>query len=422
VAELKPAGRFRWVICGLLFFATTVNYIDRQVIGVLEPDLRKIIGWDDVDYANIVVLFQFAYAISLLAVGRLIDRIGTLRGFSLSVIWWSFAAMAHALASGVVGFGAARFALGLGEGGNFPASIKTVAEWFPRKERALATALFNSGTNIGAVVTPLVIPMLVALWDWRAAFVVTGASGFLWLFFWHALYRRPEEHPRLSAEEKAYIQSEPDEAPAQQIAWARLLPHRQTWAFALGKGLTDPIWWLYLFWAPGFLERNFHLDLQARAVPVAVIYVVSSFGGIFGGWLSGALLRRGHSVNLSRKLTMLLCAVCVTPIVFAAGSQTLWGAVAIVSLAAAAHQAWSANIFTTASDMFPKHAMGSVTGIGGMTGAVTGMAFTKITGYVLQTTGSYRPMFAVAALAYLVALAVVHLLAPKLEPARLSAA
>jgi ACS family hexuronate transporter-like MFS transporter len=420
--EKAPSvGNVRWGICALLFFATTINYIDRQIIGVLKPDLQKSIGWDEIEYSNIVLMFQFAYAISLLAVGRLIDRIGTKTGFSLSVIWWSIAAAAHAVANSVFGFGAARFALGLGEGGNFPASIKTVAEWFPRKERAFATAVFNSGTNIGAVLTPIIIPIMVGLWGWRSAFVLTGATGFIWLLFWHTLYHRPEEHPRLSAAERDYIRSDNEETKVESVPWVSLLPLRQTWAFVLGKGLTDPIWWLYLFWAPDFLEKNFHLDLAGRAVPVAVIYVVSSVGGLLGGWLSGSFLRRGFSVNASRKITMLIAACAVMPIAFAADQTTMWGGVAIVSLAAAAHQAWSANIFTTVSDMFPKHATASVVGIGGMAGAVGGMIFTKVTGYVLQYTGSYTPMFRVAALAYLVGFVVIHVLAPKLEPVRLKA-
>jgi len=420
--EKAPSvGNVRWGIWALLFFATTINYIDRQIIGVLKPDLQKSIGWNEIEYSNIVLMFQFAYAISLLFVGRLIDRIGTRKGFSLSVIWWSIAAAAHAFANSVIGFGAARFALGLGEGGNFPASIKTVAEWFPRKERAFATAVFNSGTNIGAVMTPIIIPVLVGIWGWRSAFVLTGAVGFIWLIFWLKLYHRPDQHPGLSEAERAYILSDHEEVVVESVPWSRLIPLRQTWAFVLGKGLTDPIWWLYLFWAPDFLEKNFHLDLAARSLPVAVIYVVSSLGGLFGGWLSGSLLRRGYSVNASRKITMLIAAFAVLPIAFAAEQTTMWGGVAIVSLAAAAHQAWSANIFTTASDMFPKHATASIVGIGGMAGAVGGMIFTKATGYVLQYTGSYTPMFRVAALAYLVAFVVIHLLAPKLEPVRLKA-
>jgi MFS transporter, ACS family, hexuronate transporter len=408
-------GRLRWVICGLLFFATTINYVDRQIIGILKPELQRDIGWDEIEYSNIVVAFTVAYAISLLLVGRLIDRIGTRLGYSLSVVWWSFAAMAHALAGSAFGFGLARFALGLGEGGNFPASIKTVAEWFPKRERALATGFFNSGTNVGAIVTPVLIPWIVLAWGWRAAFVLTGALGFLWVVVWHTLYRRPDENPRLSAAEMAFIRSDPPDPPARSVSWKRLLGYRQTWAFAMGKFMTDPFWWFYLFWVPDFLQRAYGLDLQGRGLPLAVIYVLSSLGSVGGGYLPGILLARGVSLGAARKATLLLCALCVTPIAFASRITTLWGAVAIVSLAAAAHQGWSANLFTTASDMFPRYAVGSVVGLGGAAGAVGGMLVAKVVGYVLQWTGSYLAVFLMAASAYLLALLVIHLLAPGLS-------
>jgi ACS family hexuronate transporter-like MFS transporter len=408
-------GRLRWVICALLFFATTINYVDRQIIGILKPELQKDIGWDEIEYSNIVFAFSLAYAISLLLVGRLIDRIGTRLGFSLSVIWWSFAAMAHALAGSVFGFGVARFALGLGEGGNFPASIKTVAEWFPKRERALATGFFNSGTNVGAIVTPVLVPWIVLGWGWRTAFVLTGAVGFFWVVVWYTLYRRPEENPRLSPAELAHIRSDPPDPPARSVSWGRLLAYRQTWAFALGKFLTDPFWWFYLFWVPDFLQKTYGLDLKGRGLPLAVIYVLSSLGSVGGGWLSGVFLGRGVSLSVARKTTLLICALCVTPIAFASRVTTLWGAVAIVSLAAAAHQGWSANLFTTASDMFPRHAVGSVVGLGGAAGAVGGMLVAKVVGYVLQWTGSYLPLFVMAAGAYLLALLVIHLLAPGLS-------
>jgi ACS family hexuronate transporter-like MFS transporter len=408
-------GRLRWVICALLFFATTINYVDRQIIGILKPELQRDIGWDEIDYSHIVAAFTAAYAISLLLVGRLIDRIGTRLGYSLSVVWWSFAAMAHALAGSAFGFGLARFALGLGEGGNFPASIKTVAEWFPKRERALATGFFNSGTNVGAIVTPVLVPWIVLAWGWRAAFVFTGALGFLWVVVWHTLYRRPDENPRLSPAEMAYIRSDPPDPPARSISWGRLLAHRQTWAFALGKFLTDPFWWFYLFWVPDFLQRTYGLDLKGRGLPLAVIYVLSSLGSVGGGWLPGVFLGRGASLSVARKTTMFICALCVTPIAFASRVTTLWGAVAIVSLAAAAHQGWSANLFTTASDMFPRHAVGSVVGLGGTAGAVGGVLVALVVGYVIQWTGSYLTVFLMAASAYLIALLVIHLLAPGLS-------
>jgi ACS family hexuronate transporter-like MFS transporter len=411
--------RFRWVICGLLFVATTINYIDRQVISILKPELQRDMGWSEIDYANIIFAFTLAYAISLFFSGRLIDRVGTLHSFALSVVVWSLAAMGHAFASSAFGFGLARFTLGIGEGGNFPASIKTVAEWFPKKERAFTTGLFNAGTNVGAILTPVVIPWIVMLWGWRTAFVLTGAIGFLWVVAWYLLYRRPEEHPRVSAAELAYIQSDPPEPPSQPLSWGRLLPQRQAWAFAMGKFLTDPFWWFYLFWVPDFLKRTYDLDLKGRGLPLAVIYVASSFGSVGGGWLSGALLRRGWSTNAARKTTMLICALCVVPIVLAPWATSVWEAVALVSLAAAAHQGWSANIFTTASDMYPKHAVASVVGFGGMAGAVGGMIVAKVVGYVLEWTGTYVPVFVMAGSAYLLALLVFHLLVPRLEPASL---
>jgi len=415
-AAAAGVGSVRWTICALLFLATTINYIDRQVIGILKPDLQKDIGWTEIEYSNVVFAFTFAYAVSLLVMGRVIDRLGTRRGFTFSVVWWSVAAMAHALAHSVFGFGAARFALGLGEGGNFPASIKTVAEWFPKRERALATGIFNAGTNVGAIVTPILVPSIVLHWGWRPAFVATGAVGFLWVAVWLAYYRPPDEHPGLGSAERDYIRSDPADGPAGRVPWKTLLPHRQTWAFAVGKFMTDPFWWVYLFWIPDFLQRNYGLDLKGRGLPVAVIYVVSSIGSVAGGWLSGALLERGWSVNAARKTTMLACALGVVPIVFASQAKSVWVAVGLVSLAAAAHQGWSANIFTTASDMFPKQAVGSVVGIGGLAGGIGGMLIVKVVGYVLEWTGSYVPVFLMAGCAYLIALLVVHLLAPRLAP------
>lgn len=443
-------GRQRWVICTLLFFAATVNYIDRQVIGILKPTLQTEFGWTEIDYGWIVFAFQTAYALGLLFVGRLMDKIGTKKGFSLSIIVWSIAAMAHAwavpigagtlvvigavaaafgyetaavttLSVSVIGFIVARFVLGLGEAGNFPASIKTVAEWFPKKERALATGIFNAGTNVGALATPLLVPLIVVYWGWYEAFIITGAVGFIWLVFWLLLYKRPEEHPRLSKSELDYIQSDPPE-PAVRIPWRRLFPHRQTWAFAVGKFLTDPIWWVYLFWLPDFLNKQHGLDLKNFGIPLAIIYIIADVGSIGGGWISGALIKRGWSINAGRKTAMLVCALAVVPIVFASITSNLWVAVLLIGIAAAAHQGWSANIFTTASDMFPKQAVGSVVGIGGMAGAIGGMFIAKLVAYILDSTGSYVPIFAIAASAYLIALLVIHLLAPKLEPAQIEGA
>ena len=416
--QRRSVAHFRWVICALLFFAATLNYSDRQVIGILKTTIHDEIGWSEVDYSWVVFSFQAAYAIGLLGIGRLIDRIGTRKGFSLSIIFWSVAAMGHALARTVFGFGTARFFLGLGEAGNFPAAIKTVAEWFPKKERALATGILNAGTNVGALVTPLVVPVITIAWGWRAAFIVTGAIGFIWLIAWLLLYRRPEEHPSLSKAELEYIQSDPPD-PVVNVPWGSLLPLRQTWAFSIAKFMTDPIWWVYLFWLPDFLHKRYNLGLQEFGPPLVVIYLMADIGSIGGGWLSSSLIKRGWTINGGRKLAMLICALAVVPIVFAAQTSKLWVAVVLIGLAAAAHQGWSCNLFTTTSDMFPRRAVGSVVGIGGMAGAVGGMMIARVVGEILQRTGSYVPIFIIAASAYLVALLLFHLLSPKLDPAKL---
>jgi ACS family hexuronate transporter-like MFS transporter len=432
-------GNYRWMICTLLFFAATVNYIDRQVLGILKPTLQKEFGWTEIDYGWIVFAFQTAYAIGMLFVGRLMDRFGTKKGFAVSITVWSIAAVLHAWAvpigaaavsvlavfgivststafASVVGFMLVRFILGLGEAGNFPASIKTVAEWFPKKERALATGIFNSGTNIGALVTPLVVPWIAYTYGWYEAFIITGVIGFIWLAFWLLMYRRPEEHPRLSKAELDYIQSDPIEKTA-SVPWGRLFPHRQTWAFAIGKFMTDPIWWVYLFWLPDFLQKQHGLDLKTFGLPIAVIYIIADVGSIGGGYISSKLIKMGWSINGSRKTAMLVCAASVVPIVIASMTSSLWLAVVLIGIAAAAHQGWSANLFTLTSDMFPKQAVGSVVGIGGMFGAIGGMIISPLVGYILQSTGSYVPIFIIAASAYLVALLIIHLLAPRLEPA-----
>lgn len=417
---VQRVGRYRWTICALLFFATTINYIDRQVLGILTTDqnFKNTIGWNEVEYGFINTAFQGAYAIGLVLVGYLMDRFGTRKGFSFSVGFWSISAMCHALAHGPFGFGAARFALGLGESGNFPAAIKTVAEWFPKKERALATGIFNSGSNVGAIVAPLTVPFIAVTYGWQWAFIITGSLGFIWLAFWLAVYRRPEEHPKLSRAELAHIQSDPAE-PTTKIPWARLIPHKQTWSFAIGKFLTDPIWWVYLFWLPPFLNKNYGLDIMHIGIPLVVVYVSADVGSIGGGWLSSTLIKRGWAVYRARKIAMLICALAVVPIVFAAKASNLWVAVALISLAAAAHQGWSANIFTIASDMFPRRAVGSVVGIGGMAGSIGGMILQASVGLIIYYTGSYLTIFIIAATAYLLALLIIHLLTPKLEPAKI---
>src|ERR1041385_2784687 len=366
--KIKPVakarvGYFRWTICALLFFATTINYVDRQVIGILSKDLQAAFRWSEIDYGNIVAAFNAAYALGLLVAGRLIDRFGTRIGYATSLTIWSLAAMAHALAHTPFGFGVARAALGVGEAGNFPAAIKTVAEWFPKKERALATGIFNAGSNVGAIVAPLTVPWIALHLGWQWAFILTGAIGLLWLAFWLPLYARPEAHPRLSRAELDYIQSDPPDPAGAKTPWLRLIPRRETSAFAIGKYLTDPIWWFYLYWVPPFLRDNYKLDLTSIGLPLIAIYVIADVGRIGGGWLSSTFIKRGWTINRARKTAMLICALAVTPIIFAANVKSLWAAVALIGLAAAAHQGWSCNLLTTTSDMFPRQAVGSVVGI-----------------------------------------------------------
>ncbi len=413
-----PFGRRRWLICALLFFATSVNYMDRQVIGLLKPTLQLQFGWTEVGYSNIVLAFQFAYGAGLLFIGKLIDRLGTRKGFSLAVLLWSVAAMAHAAASSVFQFAAARFALGFGEAGSFPACVKAVAEWFPKRERALATGLFNCGSNIGAILTPLIVPWLTYRFGWRMAFIATGALGFIWIVGWLAIYRRPEEDKFCSPAERAYIQSDVEEH-TETISLRSMITHRQAWAVALGKFFTDPIWFVYLFWMPDFLNRNLGLDLRGMALPLFIIYSGASVGSVAGGWLSSFLLKRGWSVNASRKTALFVCALAVTPIMIAAATKNAWLAVFLIAIAAGAHQGWSANIYTLASDMFPKSAVAAVVGFSTMIGMIAGMFVSKVVGYILQSTGSYVPVFVMAGLAYLVAFCFVQLLAPRLEPAKM---
>ncbi|MEZ0264768.1 MAG: MFS transporter, partial [Phycisphaerae bacterium] len=387
-----PVGRYRWVICALLFSATAINYLDRQVFSILAPELQKVVGWTEVEYGYIIFAFHAAYAIGLVAMGSLTDRVGTRVGYSIAIGFWSLASMAHALARSAVGFGAARFGLAFGEAGNFPAAVKTVAEWFPKKERALATGIFNAGSNVGAIAAPLVVPPIAIYFGWQWAFILTGAIGFVWLILWWILYRPPQDHPRVSPAELAYIQSDPLE-PETKIPWLRLLPHRQTWAFAAGKFLTDPVWWFLLFWLPKFFTETYNLELTGLALPLIVIYVAADVGSIAGGWLSSSLIKRGYSVNRARKTAMLACALCVVPMFAGGWIHHLWVTVGLISLAAAGHQGWSANLYTLASDTFPRRAVGSVVGIGGMAGAVGNMVTAAGIGYVLHATGNnYTPL------------------------------
>jgi len=398
-------------------FGTTKNYMDRWVLSALKTTLQHDLGWTEINYSDLVFAFQAAYALGMLVVGRFVDRVGTRLGYALVMVFWSLASIAHSVGSSLSSFLFARFALGFGEAGVFPASIKTVAEWFPPKERALATGIFNAGTNLGVIVAGLTVPWITIHFGWRWTFVSVGALGFAWLALWLLLYQKPEDHPLCSKNELEYIQAG-DSQTTEKIKWISLLPHRQTWAYACGKFLIDPIWWFYLFWVPDFLERQHGVHLAQLGLPLMVIYVISDIGSVAGGWLSSFLIHRGASVNAGRKTAMLVCAIIIMPIVFAYRASGLWGAVLLIGLAAAGHQGFSANLFTLPSDLFPKRAVASVGGIGGMAGAVGGMLIAKTVGYVLQWTGSYRIPFFIAGSSYLVAIACIHALVPRMEPAK----
>jgi ACS family hexuronate transporter-like MFS transporter len=425
-------GTYRWRIVGLLFFATTINYLDRQVISLLKDDyLEPLFGWTETDYANVVIAFQIAYAAGMLGAGWLIDKIGTKLGYALVLVVWSVAAILHAFARSTFGFVAARALLGVSEAGNFPAAIKTTAEWFPKKERALATGVFNSGTNIGAVVAPLTVPALAAAMGWEWAFIITGAIGFFWLIFWFLYYDIPTRQKRLARPELEYITRddarEEAETNTDKVSWFRLLTFRQTWAFIVGKFLTDPVWWFYLFWLPSFLNKEYGMTKTDLAIPIAAVYTMTTFGSVLGGWLSGYFINKGWPVYRARKTAMLTYALLVVPVVAAQalGALSPWYAVLIIGLAASAHQAWSANIFTLVSDMFPKKAIASVVGLGGMAGAIGGILIAKAAGVLLDhykaldsiETGYYI-MFFICGSAYLLAWSIMHLLAPRQQQVR----
>ncbi|HEY2025765.1 MAG TPA: MFS transporter [Gemmatimonadaceae bacterium] len=416
-----PKFGYRWTICALLFAATTINYIDRQVLGILAPTLQRELSWSESDYAAIVSAFSFAYGIGFLGVGRLLDRVGVKKGFAVAVVTWSTAAMSHALARTVMGFSFARAALGFGEAGNFPGAIKATAEWFPKRERALATGIFNAGSNVGAIITPLVVPWIALTWSWRAAFICTGVLGFLWLMAWLIVYDTPETHPRLSPAELHYIRSDPPET-MKPVPMRQIIVHRQAWAFVVGKLLTDPVWWFYLFWLPKFLDARFGVKLGGLAAPLVAIYLVADVGSVAGGWLSSRLIKRGATVNRARKTAMAIAALLIVPTMLAPRASSMLVAVAIVSVAAAAHQWWSCNLFTMASDMFPRGAVATVVGLGGFAGAMGGVAFQRLIGYVLQQDPTaYGTIFMVCGVIYVIALALMHLLAPRMEPVDLTA-
>ena len=414
---LEPSGPFRlgnvrWTICAMLFAATSINYMDRQVIAILKPTLQHSIGLTEVNYGYIVLAFQLAYAIGVLAAGRLIDRLGTRIGYCVFMAIWSVSAMGHALANSAFEFGIARFCLGLGESGNFPAAIKTVAEWFPQKERSLATGIFNSGANVGAILAPLIVPWVALRFSWRAAFLVTGFFSLIWILWWYRNYRKPADHPTLTGAELRHIYEEAAAQLGPKVPWVRLLGCRQTWAFAIGKFLTDPIWWFFLFWLPSYFSSRFHLNLAHLGLPLIVVYTMSSVGSIGGGWLPVPFRRFGLSPERARLAAMLVCACAVVPIFGAARLHSEWIAIGLLGLATAAHQGWSANLFTTVSDMFPKSAVGSVVGVGTCAGSTGGMMIAAAAGWILQITHSYNSLFAIAASVYLLALGLIVILAP----------
>lgn len=423
VAGRRPMGRravtgighVRWTICALLFIATSINYMDRQVISILKPTLEQSIGMTEVGYGYVVDAFQIAYALGLLAAGRFVDRVGTRIGYMVIMAVWSLSAMGHALANSVFEFGIARFSLGLGESGNFPAAIKTVGEWFPQRERSFATGLFNSGSTVGAILAPLVVPWVTLRYGWHAAFLATGVFSMAWILLWFCKYQEPAKHATVSARELEYINQDETEAATPPIPWVDLLRYRQTWAFAIGKFLTDPIWWFYLFWLPSYFSTRFHLDLAHLGLPLFVVYTVSAVGSIAGGWLPVPFCRLGMPAAKARLAAMLICACAVVPIFMVNYTHSEWEAIALLSLAAGAHCGWSANILTTPSDMFPRSALGSLTGIGGMAGSVGGMLLATFAGYILQLTHSYASLFAIAASVYLLALLIIVVLAPGLK-------
>jgi ACS family hexuronate transporter-like MFS transporter len=417
VLAARPSkSSFRWVICGLLFLATVIAYVDRGILGFIERDLERVMHFTTVEYGYMTGAFQLAYALSFLAAGRLTDILGIRKAFAIAIVLWSLAAMGPALATSVLTLVIAMFVLGAAEAANFPACIKSVAEWFPKRERALATGLFNSGANIGNMAVPAIVPIAIAIFSWRGAFVVGGCLGLVWLVFWLWLYRRPEEHPRVSPKELGLIQSDPPETIG-SVPWLKLVSRRETWAYAVGKFMCDPVWWFWTFWLPGYFQRTFHLTLGKSSAPIMVVYAACSVGSIYGGWISGAMLARGKSLNAARKTAMAVCAIAVLPVLYAPYVHNLWAVVGLVSLAGAAHQGWSANVFTLTSDLFPKAAVGSVVGIGAMTGAATGFTAQLLIGRIVRF--SYLPCFLYAGVAYISALVIIHLLSPKLEPAKL---
>ena len=417
---VSKTQNYRWRILALLFFATTINYIDRQVIGLLKPFISSELGWNEIDYGHIVTAFQVAYAIGLITTGRFLDKFGTRIGYMWAIIIWSIAGIAHSAARGVVGFAAARFTLGLGESANFPAAVKSVAEWFPGKERAFATGLFNSGSTIGAIIAPIIVTAISLSLGWKWAFIITGSLGFIWLFFWIAWYRVPEKHPKISKEELLYInQDEIDTDFKKSMKWIDLIRLKQTMAICSTRFLSDWVWWFFLFWIPDYLHKAYGINMKEVVLPLIVIYSVSSIGGIGGGWLSSRFISSGKSIDYARKTSILICALIILPVMLVSQTHHLWTAVILISLAAAGHQGWASNIFTIISDIYPKHSVGTMTGLSGFAGAVGGALSASFVGLILEKTGSYFLIFLIASSVYLLNWLLLKLFIKEIKPLKL---
>jgi len=420
--QQTSATSYRYRILAMLVYATTINYFDRSIIGVLAPTLEKMFHWSNTDYANIMIAFKTAYAIGMLTMGGIIDKLGTKKGYTLAIGIWSIFGMLHAAvrpAFSVIGFSLARFGLGFGESGHFPAAQKTVAEWFPRKDRAFATGIYNAATSLGAIAAPFIVGIIVSVdgKNWQIPFLLTGAMSAVWVFLWLRTYKKPEDHPKINKAELEYIESDSVIETKEKVAWAKVLPKRQTWAFASAK-ITDAVWYFYLFWGAKFLADTFDVNIQNIGIPFLIMYLLADSGSIFGGWLSGAFMKKGWTTNKARKITLLMCALIILPVSYVAITDNKWLAIVLIGIAAAGHQAWSANIYTLVSDVFPKKAVASVTGIGGMVGAVAGILADKALGTVLDSSGSsgYFWAFLIAGSAYLIILGLVQLLMPKMTP------
>ena len=420
----KPLSNIRWTIVALLFFATTINYIDRQVIGLLKPFIQGDLHWDEADYGYIVTAFQMAYALGMIISGRLLDRFGTRIGYSMSIFVWSVGATLHSVMHSVFGFGVVRAVLGFGEAGNFPAAVKTIAEWFPKRDRAFATGIFNAGSTIGAIIAPIIVATVTISLGWRWAFIITGSLGIIWIVFWYLFYQSPSKHKRISASELSYIQSDNSQAEKaiveKGMGWGKLLRYKQTYAICFSRFVTDWVWWFFLFWMPDFLNKTQHLDIKASVLPLILIYTMASFGGVLGGALSSGFIRAGRSIDFSRKTTILICALFVLPLIFVAQIQNGWLAVILIGFAAAAHQGWASNIFTVVSDIYPKNTVGTMIGLSGFTGAIGGALSASFVGLLLKFTGSYTLIFVAASSMYLVAWLTLKIFIPRIQEIKLN--